>query len=208
MLLKEIFVMTKPDRRHYGVATIVGLIAGLISALVKWGGEVPLPPRSPVDIFTSACGPESLIRAADKINCSRDFLNPPYLFLRDWIGMADPNSVIYTYAGHIFNWVGLTHIIFSVIFAVGYCLVAEIFPKIKLWQGVLAGILAQIFVHMISFPLMGLTPPLFNIPWYEHLSELFGHIVWFWSIEIIRRDLRNRITHESDPEVTPVKIQR
>ncbi|MCU6874329.1 DUF1440 domain-containing protein, partial [Escherichia coli] len=79
--------------------------------------------------------------------------------------------------------------------------VAEVFPKIKLWQGLLAGALAQLFVHMISFPLMGLTPPLFDLPWYENLSEIFGHLVWFWSIEIIRRDLRNRITHEPDPEI-------
>ncbi|MEH3651495.1 DUF1440 domain-containing protein, partial [Enterobacter roggenkampii] len=61
--------------------------------------------------------------------------------------------------------------------------------------------LAQLFVHMISFPLMGLTPPLFELPWYEHVSEIVGHLVWFWSIEIIRRDLRNRITHEPDPEI-------
>ncbi|WP_281241236.1 DUF1440 domain-containing protein [Vibrio xiamenensis] len=58
------------------------------------------------------------------------------------------------------------------------------------------------FVHMISFPLMGLTPPLFSLPWYEHVSEIFGHLVWLWSIEVIRRDLRNRISGESDPEVS------
>lgn len=58
-------------------------------------------------------------------------------------------------------------------FAVGYCVVAEVFPKIKLWQGLLAGALAQLFVHMISFPLMGLTPPLFDLPWYENVSENF-----------------------------------
>ena len=45
-----------------------------------------------------------------------------------------------------------------------------------------------LIVHMISFPLMGLTPPLFDLPWYENVSEIFGHLVWFWSIEIIRRD--------------------
>lgn len=26
---------------------------------------------------------------------------------------------------------------------------------------------------MISFPLMGLTPPLFDLPWYENVSENF-----------------------------------
>ena len=54
---------------------------------------------------------------------------------------------------------------------------------------------------LISFPLMGLTPPLLELPWYEHVSEIVGHLVWFWSIEIILRDLRNRITHEPDPEI-------
>ena len=48
---------------------------------------------------------------------------------------------------------------------------------------------------------MGLTPPLFELPWYEHVSEIVGHLIWFWSIEIIRRDLRNRMTHEPDPEI-------
>ncbi|MDU0349770.1 DUF1440 domain-containing protein, partial [Actinomyces sp. MRS3W] len=32
---------TEPSRRRIGVATIVGLIAGAFSALVKFGWEVP-----------------------------------------------------------------------------------------------------------------------------------------------------------------------
>jgi len=143
MALKDFFVQTEPRRRRFGVALFVGLISGVVSAFVKWGAEVPLPPRSPVDMFTSACGPESLIRAAEHIDCSRNFLNPPYIFLRDWLGMVDPNAAVYTFAGHAFNWVGVTHIIFSIVFAVGDCVVAEVFPKIKLWQGLLAGALAQ-----------------------------------------------------------------
>ena len=197
----SIFEQTLVSRRRYGLAAFIGVIAGIVSAFVKWGAEHPLPPRSPSDIFTAACSNESLIRAADQIDCSRNFLNPPYVFLRDWLGIADPNAAVYTFAGHVFNWVGVTHIIFSIVFAVGYCIVAERFPKIKLMQGLLAGALAQLFVHMISFPLMGLTPPLAALPWYEHVSEIVGHLVWFWSIEVIRRDLRNRITNEPDPEV-------
>ena len=103
------------------------------------------------------------------------------------------------FAGHAFNYVMLTHIIFSVVFAVGYCVVAEKYPKITMWQGVMAGILATIAVHGISLPLLGLTPPLWTLPWYEYVSEFVGHMVWFWSIEIIRHDLRARITKEKDP---------
>lgn len=46
-----------------------------------------------------------------------------------------------------------------------------------------------------------LTPPVAEWPLYEHISELVGHIFWFWTIEVIRRDLRNRITKQPDPEV-------
>ncbi|MDG6881883.1 Inner membrane protein yagU [Phocoenobacter uteri] len=196
-LLKQ----TPPARRRYGLAAFIGLIAGIVSSFVKWGAEHPLPPRSPADMFNAACSPETLIRAADQIDCSRNFLNPPYIFLRDYLGIADPNSAVYTFAGHAFNSVGVTHIIFSIVFAVGYCIVVERFPIFKLWQGLLAGALAQLFVHMITFPLMGLTPPLLELPAYEHISEIVGHLIWFWSIEIIRRDLRNRITKEPDADV-------
>lgn len=72
----------------------------------------------------------------------------------------------------------------------------------------MAGIVATIAVHWISFPLLGLTPSLIHIPFDEYFSELFGHIVWFWAIEIIRRDLRNRITHQPDPEVALNGIAR
>ena len=76
------------------------------------------------------------------------------------MGIADPNAPIYEFAEHVFNYVMFTHILFSIVFAVGYCIVAEKFPKITIWQGVAAGILANIAVHVISLPILGLTPPL------------------------------------------------
>ena len=187
---------TKP---RFILATLIGLIAGVISAFVKWGAEFPLPPRSPMDMFNAACGPESMIRAADAIDCSRNFLNPPYVFLRDYLGVTDPYAALYEFAGHAFNYVMMTHIIFSVVFAVAYCVIAEKFPRITLWQGIAVGILVNIAVHVITLPILGLTPPLLTLPWYEHVSEFVGHIVWFSSIEIIRHDLRARITKEKDP---------
>ncbi|KID05302.1 membrane protein [Hafnia alvei] len=180
MKIANLLIRTEPNRRRYGVAVFVGVIAGVMSAFVKWGAEVPLPPRT----FTGG----------------RDEFNPPFLFLRDYLGI-DPTSTVYTFSEHIINPVMITHIIFSLVFAIGYCVVAEIFPKVKLWQGALAGIVATIAVHWISFPLLGLTPSLSMLPADEYISELFGHIVWFWAIEMIRRDLRNRITHEPDAEI-------
>ena len=113
---------------------------------------------------------------------------------------VNPTDAAFTFADHAFNWIGVTHMIFSLVFAIGYCLVAERFPKIKFWQGIGAGIIANICVHYITFPALGLTPPVAEWPIYEHISELVGHIFWFWTIEVIRRDLRNRITGEPDPE--------
>ena len=191
--------MSNETTKRFGLAALLGIPIGIMSAFVKWGGEFPLPPRSPKDMFNAACGPESLIRAADQIDCSRNFLNPPYVFLRDYLGITDPYAAIYEFAGHAFNYVHFTHILFSIVFAVAYCVLVEKFPKITLWQGVAVGILVNIAVHVITLPILGLTPPLLTLPWYEHVSEFVGHALWFWSIELMRRDLRNRITHEPDP---------
>ncbi|EER46366.1 YagU family protein [Actinobacillus minor] len=198
----SLFQQTEPSRRRFGVAVFVGIIAGIISAFVKWGAEHPFPPRSPIDLFTAAC-PQPVLDALNSgalamngalEQCSRAVLNPPAVFLRDYIGIDPYNTVAFTFADHPFNSIGVTHMIFSLVFAIGYCIVAEIFPKIKFWQGIGAGIIANICVHYITFPALGLTPPVAEWPLYEHISELVGHIFWFWSIEVIRRDLRNRIT--------------
>ncbi|MFZ7201853.1 YagU family protein [Avibacterium avium] len=194
--MSGIFTQTNPARRRYGVAAFVGIIAGLISAFVKWGAEHPFPPRSPFDLFVAACQDPSQALEV----CSRAFLNPPHVFLRDYFGI-DPTEAVFTFADHGFNWIGVTHITFSIVFAVGYCVVSERFPKIKFWQGVGAGLIADVCVHYITFPALGLTPPVLDWPLYEHVSELVGHVFWFWTIEIVRRDLRNRITHQPDPEV-------
>ena len=44
---------TKPK---FALAALIGLVAGVVSAFVKWGAEVPLPPRSPMDMFTQLAG--------------------------------------------------------------------------------------------------------------------------------------------------------
>ncbi len=205
----SIFAQTEPSKRRYGLAVFVGIIAGIISAFVKWGAEHPFPPRSPIDLFTAAC-PAPVLDALNSgaivmdqalQTCSRAFLNPPHVFLRDYLGI-NPIEPAFIFADIDFNWIGVTHMIFSLVFAIGYCIVSERFPKITFWQGIGAGLIANICVHYITFPALGLTPPVAAWPWYEHVSELVGHIFWFWTIEVIRRDLRSRITGETDPTET------
>ena len=84
--MSGIFEQTPANRRRYGVAIFVGIIAGLISAFVKWGAEHPFPPRSPIDFFAAACKVDITGLSQDQILqvCSRAFLNPPHVFLRDY----------------------------------------------------------------------------------------------------------------------------
>ncbi len=38
--------------------------------------------------------------------CSRAFLNPPHVFLRDYLGI-DPTQAAFTFADHGFDWIGV-----------------------------------------------------------------------------------------------------
>ena len=111
--MSGIFEQTPANRRRYGVAIFVGIIAGLISAFVKWGAEHPFPPRSPIDFFAAACKVDITGLSQDQILqvCSRAFLNPPHVFLRDYLGI-DPTQAAFTFADHGFDWVGVIHITF------------------------------------------------------------------------------------------------
>lgn len=171
----NLFAMTRPGTRNYGVALLVGIISGIVSGFVKSGTEGIMPPRT-----------------ADRIA-------PPIQLLQD-MGI-DLHNMVYTYSGQLLNWGGsAVHVIFSVVAAVIYCMAAEIFPKIKLWQGMAFGILTMIGSHGILLPMMHLSPAMWDLPLDEILSEIFGTLLWVWTIEIFRRDLRNRITHKPDPE--------
>ena len=55
--------------------------------------------------------------------------------------------------------------------------------------------------HVVLMPALGTIPAPLGQPWEEHFLEITGHAAWMWVIELTRRDLRNRITHEPDAEV-------
>lgn len=174
--------ITDPARRRLGVATLVGLIAGIFSGIVKFGWEVPFPPRTP----------------------ERNATNPPQALL-ELLGMSPETShATYSYLGNeLPYWSFAIHFAFAIFFAVAYCLIAEYWPRIKLWQGAVFGVVLYVAFHVVLMPAMGLVPAPWDQPFGEHFSEFFGHIVWLWSIEIVRRDLRNRITGQPDAEYSP-----
>ena len=172
--------ITDPARRRVGVAVLVGIIAGIFSGIIKFGWEVPFPPRTP----------------------ERNSTNPPQALLEQIFGMSPETShATYSYLGNDLPYMSfIIHFSFASFFAVLYCVVAEYWPKIKLWQGVVFGIVLDILFHVIIMPAMGIVPAPWTQPFGEHFSEFFGHIIWLWSIELVRRDLRNRITGEPDAE--------
>ncbi len=171
----NLFVRTKPEARHYGVAFFAGIMGGLISAFVKSGTEGIMPPRTP------------------------DRIAPPIQMIQD-MGI-DIHNLVYTYSDQVINWGGsLVHISFSIVWAVLYCVAAEIFPKVKLWQGLAFGIGVTILFHGIVLPILNLSPAAWNLPFDELFSELIGTLLWMWTIEVFRRDLRNRLTKKPDPE--------
>lgn len=58
--------MNSQTKERFDLAALLGIPISIMSAFVKWGGEFPLPSHNPKDMFDAACGPESLIRAADQ----------------------------------------------------------------------------------------------------------------------------------------------
>lgn len=171
----NLFQITKKQTRNYGIAIWIGIISGIISGFVKSGTEGIMPPRA-----------EGIIASP--------------IVLLEHLGI-NMQGMVYTYSGYELNWGGsAVHIIFSIFVALIYCILAEVFPKIKLGQGLLFALVVVIASHGISLPLLGLSPAVWNLPFDEILSELIGTCLWMWTIEIIRRDLRNRITKKPDPE--------
>lgn len=174
--------ITNPNKRHIGLSILIGIIVGIIGAFAKWGWEVPFPPRNP-DIFWP-------IDAAARVTPPKVLLD--MLGIGDWhvmfSGIVQPVDVF------------IVHVLFSVIFGIMYCVIAEYWTRIKMWQGTVFGFFVYFLAHCIVMPWMGLVPPLTEIPFDEQFSELFGHIWWLWIMELCRRDLRNRMTGKADPE--------
>ena len=76
------------------------------------------------------------------------------------------------------------HYGFSVANALAYGLL-ERFPRITALKGSLFGVAIHIAFHEYLLPKLKLTQ-VKDLPYEERLSELFGHIVWMNTIDMIR----------------------
>lgn len=175
--MKE-YIISAEFRRHIMLAVLIGIIIGIIGAFVKFGWEVPFPPRTPL----------------------RDVTNPPQQLLQQ-LGMSvDFTHLTYLYNGNPRPVISfLVHFSFSIACGVVYAVAAEYRPGIRLWQGAVFGLFIWIAFHIVIMPLMGTIPAPWDQPLEEHLSEAFGHVFWMWVMELTRSDLRRRITGETEP---------
>ena len=147
-----------------------GIIAGLLSGIVKLGWEVMFPPRTPV----------------------RDATNPPQQLLQLLGVPSDVTHLTYSFSEHALPWIiFIVHYSFSAVIAIIYILLAKKYTKITLGYGALFGIIIWIAFHLIIMPIMQVVPSPFEQPFAEHISELFGHIVWMMVIEMVRRYFYN-----------------
>ncbi|RUT26693.1 DUF1440 domain-containing protein [Asaia sp. W19] len=158
------FNKNKTDKALLLPALWAGFVGGNLSSFVKWGTEVPLPPRTP------------------------DRASPPAEMLRD-LGV-DVDHLTYVYSGHIVpGGVLMVHHLFSIFFALLYCVLWLRFPRIAMGQGVVFGLVVTLVFHGTVLPAGHWAPALWNLPRAEIFSETIGHMLWAWVIELMRREL-------------------
>ncbi|RIY37890.1 DUF1440 domain-containing protein [Psittacicella gerlachiana] len=173
----NLFQMTNPRQRRIVLMLLIAIVAGILSAFVKDGWESTFPPRGVNDV------------------------PPPVLFLEVFgVNVADKT---YTILGVTGNWAAmLTHLIFSIVMAAIYCVLAEILPKVRMFKGAVFGYAAALSAHYVVLPMLGI-PREFSIPGF--LSELGGTLLWIWSIEVFRAYMREGATGYKNAEDMPVK---
>ncbi|MCH9691039.1 MAG: DUF1440 domain-containing protein [Gammaproteobacteria bacterium] len=140
---------------------ITGVVAGVLSALLKSGVETILPPRGP------------------------DMISPPVEMLIK-LGI-NANSEVYYFSGQSVNWGGNgVHILFSVVAACIYCSLCRLSIKFSYCQGIAFGLVVCIGAHAVLLPMLGLSSSFFSGGLNASIAEIVSTILWAWSIEIIR----------------------
>ena len=74
-----------------------------------------------------------------------------------------------------------------------YGVAAEFAPIVTAGYGVAFGLVLQLFTHETLVPAAGLDVPAPQQPAREHLSELFTHVLYGVSTELVRRFVRRKL---------------
>lgn len=160
------FNFTHKDQRHIALAIYIGVVAGIISALVKSGFETLIPPRTPETV-------------------------PPPIVLLEKLGFHADNMT-YQWLDTTINWGGNgVHILFSMVMAVVYCVMVEYWPRVRMWHGIAFGVCVSVLAHGFVVPLLGLSGWLWIAGPEALFSEFVGTGFWIWSMEAIRQNMRS-----------------
>lgn len=140
---------------------IAGIVGGFISAMVKSGTEDIMPPRLPGAV-------------------------PPPIQMLNQLGFH-ADKMNYFYSGQPINWGGNgVHIIFSIVIAIIYCFLVQRNKIFGLWAGIPFGLIVALGFHGVILPLLGFGHDIFLGPAEGFISEVFGTILWIWTIECFR----------------------
>ncbi len=145
------------------ILLIAGLLGGLASGFFKLGWEILLPPRTP----------------------ERNETNPPQYLLQQ-IGFSEQFTHRYfLFSGQRVQYISLLmHFGFSIFFSFIYIIASAQFSFVSLGQGSLYGVFIWAIFHLIILPTMHTVPPIKNQPLAEHFSELLGHAIWGFMIQV------------------------
>ena len=156
------------SKNTLGALIWAGIVAGVVSALVKSGVETVLPPRPPTAV-------------------------PPPIALLDLMGF-DAATMTYAFNQTAVNWGGNGfHILFSIVIAIVYVWLVDLCPKIGVWWGLLFGwITATVGAHCIVLPILGVAPLPWDMGMAGFISEIVGTGIWIWTIECVRRVMLQR----------------
>lgn len=147
---------------------VAGIAGGFISAMVKSGTEDIMPPRLPN-------------------------VTPPPIQMLQAMGLHAGN-MNYTYSEQVINWGGNgVHIVFSIVIAIIYCFLVRWNKIFAIWAGIPFGIIVAFGAHSLVLPLLGIGQNVLVGPVEGIASELFGTILWIWTIECFRRYFACRI---------------
>lgn len=144
-----------------GTLLIAGIAGGFISAMVKSGTEDIFPPRLPGAI-------------------------PPPIQMLNAMGFH-ADKMNYMYSGQSINWGGNgVHIVFSIVISVIYCFLVRYNKIFGLWAGIPFGLIVAFGAHSFVLPLLGIGKNVLLGPVDGWASEIFGTVLWMWTIECFR----------------------
>ena len=76
----------------------------------------------------------------------------------------------------------ILHFSFAIVFSILFVALIQNYKQVAMGQGAVYGLVLWVVWHVILMPALGTVPAPWDQPLTEHFPEIFGHIIWGWSI--------------------------